>query len=69
MPYTRGTNEEPGSGMGLSIVKRLCDRFGWRIELIASNVGSHFKVTLIGASAVKRADESVKTLNGEAKEG
>ena len=55
--------------MGLSIVKRLCDRFGWRIELIASNVGSHFKVTLIGASAVKRADESVKTLNGEAKEG
>lgn len=69
MPYTRGTNEEPGSGMGLSIVKRLCDRFGWGIELIASDVGSHFKVTLIGTSAVKRADESVKRPTGEAKEG
>lgn len=69
MPYTRGTNEGPGSGMGLSIVKRLCDRFGWGIELIASDVGSHFKVTLIGTSAVKRADESVKRPTGEAKEG
>lgn len=69
MPYTRGTNEEPGSGMGLSIVKRLCDRFGWGIELIASDVGSHFKVTLIGTSAVKRADESVERPTGEAKEG
>lgn len=67
-PHTRGTNKEPGSGMGLSIVKRLCDRFGWGIELIASDMGSHFKVTLIGTSAVKRADESVKTPNGEAKE-
>lgn len=64
MPYTRGSNEEPGSGMGLSIVKRLCDRFGWGIELIASDVGSHFKVTLIGSSALKRADESVKRPNG-----
>ena len=64
MPYTRGSNEEPGSGMGLSIVKRLCDRFGWGIELIASDVGSHFKVTLIGSSALKRADESVKRSNG-----
>ena len=50
--------------MGLSIVKRLCDRFGWGIELIASDVGSHFKVTLIGSSALKRADEFVKRPNG-----
>lgn len=33
-PFHRGTNENAsGYGIGLTIVKRLCDRFGWDIEV------------------------------------
>jgi len=33
-PFYRADPTRPhGSGLGLSIVSRLCDRFGWKIEL------------------------------------
>ncbi|MBP6457792.1 MAG: HAMP domain-containing histidine kinase, partial [Pseudoxanthomonas sp.] len=33
-PFYRADPSRPqGSGLGLSIVSRLCDRFGWKIEL------------------------------------
>jgi signal transduction histidine kinase len=31
-PHIRGTDSN-GFGLGLSIVKRLCDRFGWQFEI------------------------------------
>lgn len=51
-PFYRGTNENEnmpkasGFGLGLSIVKRLCDRQGWQI-IIASKVGTGTQVTLV----------------------
>lgn len=59
MPHTRGTSDEPGSGMGLSIAKRLCDRFGWKVELLESGVGSHFKVTLSNSKPIQRVDQAI----------
>ena len=59
MPYTRGSNAEPGSGMGLSIVKRLCDRFGWEIHLLESSEGSHFRVILTQSKQIERLDQSI----------
>lgn len=33
-PYFRGSNSRKGGhGVGLSIVKKLCDRFGWQVDL------------------------------------
>ncbi|MCI5897088.1 MAG: HAMP domain-containing sensor histidine kinase [Candidatus Aphodousia sp.] len=49
-PYTRASNKDGGIGMGLSIVKRICDRLGWRIELVDSEKGAHFKVYLAQSS-------------------
>jgi signal transduction histidine kinase len=43
-PYSRGESSN-GYGLGLSIVRRLCDRFGWRFQ-IESDVGKGTKVTL-----------------------
>jgi signal transduction histidine kinase len=44
-PHVCG-NESPGLGLGLPIVKRLCDRFGWRLE-IGSEVGQGTTVQLL----------------------
>ena len=44
-PHVRGSGSE-GFGLGLSIVSRLCDRFGWQLE-IQSVVGSGTTVQLI----------------------
>jgi signal transduction histidine kinase len=44
-PHVRGSGSE-GFGLGLSIVSRLCDRFGWQLE-IQSTVGSGTTVHLI----------------------
>lgn len=49
-PYTRASNKDGGIGMGLSIAKRICDRLGWRIELVDSEKGAHFKVYLAQSS-------------------
>lgn len=57
LPHTRATDAQEGSGMGLSVAKRLCDRFGWTIELLDSEKGAHFKVTLSDGKCVKRLDQ------------
>ncbi len=44
-PYMRGS-ESDGFGLGLSIVSRLCDRFGWQLE-IESVIGSGTSAQLI----------------------
>lgn len=36
--FTRGYTTKTGGGMGLHLIKRICDRFGWRL-VIASNPG------------------------------
>lgn len=57
LPHTRATDAQEGTGMGLSVAKRLCDRFGWTIELLDSGKGAHFKVTLLNGKGVKRLDQ------------
>jgi len=44
-PHVRGSGSQ-GFGLGLSIVSRLCDRFGWQLEM-QSTVGSGTTVQLI----------------------
>ncbi len=45
--YYRGTRttSRDGIGLGLAIVKRICDRFGWRLE-ISSNCGAGTRVAV-----------------------
>lgn len=58
-PHTRATDQQQGSGMGLSIVKRLCDRFGWTVELMSlRSQGSCFKIVLLTGKQVQRVDQS-----------
>ena len=58
-PHTRATDQQQGSGMGLSIVKRLCDRFGWRVELVSHRPqGACFRVELLTGKPVARVDQS-----------
>jgi signal transduction histidine kinase len=40
------TTKEDGNGLGLNLVKRICDRFGWRID-IQSELGKGTRVTLV----------------------
>lgn len=56
LPFVRGTKKVPGTGMGLSIAKRICDRLGWEMQLLDSEKGTHFKVTLIGGKPVVPMD-------------
>jgi signal transduction histidine kinase len=43
----------PGSGRGLDLVKRICDRHGWRIEVSSlSGQGSRFTIHLIPEKSV-----------------
>lgn len=56
MPFVRATQKAPGTGMGLSIAKRICDRFGWKLQLLDSEIGTHFKVTLIPENPVMPMD-------------
>lgn len=44
-PFERGDTGQPGFGLGLTIVKRLCDRFGWQVS-IASTPGQGTTVRL-----------------------
>jgi signal transduction histidine kinase len=48
-PHVRGTDSD-GFGLGLSIVNRLCDRFGWQFE-IESEVGRGTTARLIFGSS------------------
>lgn len=44
-PFQRSNNEVAGYGLGLDIVRRLCERFGWRLA-IESQIDLGTKVTL-----------------------
>ena len=46
VPFTRGDATVPGSGLGLSISRRLCEAFGGRLELDPSGPGARFALTL-----------------------
>jgi len=38
-PYVRGSHVNSGSGLGLSLVWRLCQRNGWKIEVCDRDEG------------------------------
>lgn len=40
------TTKAGGTGMGLNLVKRICDRFGWKLEVLSSS-GQGTSVTLV----------------------
>lgn len=42
----QGTTSDQGAGLGLSIVKRLCERYGWHVE-VSSTVGAGSRFDLI----------------------
>ena len=45
--YFRGDNTPDGLGLGLAIVRRICDDFGWKVEVQSRpGVGSTFTVVL-----------------------
>ena len=51
-PFVRGSTERPGHGVGLTIVRRLSDRFGWPVEFSSQpGVGTRVRVTFPGAQA------------------
>ena len=44
-PFHRASENASGYGIGLTIVKRLCDRFGWRIEVSSeAQRGTRFRL-------------------------
>jgi signal transduction histidine kinase len=43
--YRATSDASDGSGIGLAIVKRICDRYGWRID-VTSATGEGTKVTI-----------------------
>lgn len=45
-----------GCGLGLSIVRKICSRTGWTVELKPSEKGAVFEVTLTAQGAAKRLD-------------
>lgn len=51
-PFVRGSTGRPGYGVGLTIVRRLSDRFGWPVEFTSQvGVGTRVRITFPGASA------------------
>jgi signal transduction histidine kinase len=56
-PYFRAANARPsGHGLGLSLVKRITDRYGWRIELASQpGTGTTVQVLLPDAEVVASA--------------
>jgi signal transduction histidine kinase len=45
--HVSGTERDHGSGLGLAIVKRLCERYGWRVEVNSTvGEGSRFDVIM-----------------------
>jgi signal transduction histidine kinase len=44
--HVRGKSSDQGSGLGLAIVQRLCERYGWRVE-VTSTVGEGSRFDII----------------------
>jgi signal transduction histidine kinase len=45
--YFRGDSRPDGLGLGLAIVRRICDDFGWKVEMQSRpGIGSTFTVVL-----------------------
>ena len=43
--YYRATEDNSGLGLGLAIAKRICDHYGWRLEVASTpGKGSEFAV-------------------------
>lgn len=56
--FTRGsTAVGEGEGLGLSIVARVCERMGWRVENLLRDKGAAFRVTLLTDAPHVRADQ------------
>ena len=55
--FFRGTSSagHEGSGVGLSVVKRIADRCGWGGNLVRSPNGTGFTVTLTGGKVMGMA--------------
>jgi signal transduction histidine kinase len=52
-PFVRGSSGPPGHGVGLTIVRRLSDRFGWPVEFTSEvGVGTRVQVTFPKATTV-----------------
>lgn len=52
----QGNPDVQGCGLGLSIVKKICSRTGWTVELRSSGAGSVFEVNLVVQPAPGRLD-------------
>jgi len=51
-PFVRGSTGRPGYGVGLTIVRRLSDRFGWPVEFTSqAEVGTRVRIKFPGAVA------------------
>lgn len=58
-PFYRGSasHSAEGAGVGLSIVQRIAERSGWKIDFESSPAGTTFTVTLTSGENAKRMDE------------
>ena len=67
-PFVRAANASRGGhGVGLSIVKRLCDRFGWSVRLeSAPGTGTRVRVRFPGARSAGAAPPPAAALDGDA---
>lgn len=55
-PFVRGASARPGHGVGLTIVRRLSDRFGWPVEIASEpGRGTRVEVRFPGAGAAPLA--------------
>jgi signal transduction histidine kinase len=54
-PFVRGASRRPGFGVGLAIVRRISDRFGWPVEF-ESEVGRGTRVRVRFPQATTPAD-------------
>lgn len=57
-PFFRGQSDAQGHGLGLSIVKRFCNRFGWTLKMV-SKPGKGTEVSIIMPDAIRVGQKKV----------